>query len=400
MNKTHVRPTGSLKIAVIAGEHSGDALGGKLMTALRDQACETISFMGVGGEKMEANDLQSLFPMSDVSVMGPLAILSQLPRIVRRVYQAVDAVITAEPDVLVIIDSPEFTHPIAKRVRRRCPDIPIVNYVSPSVWAWRPGRAAKMRAYVDQLMGLLPFEPDVHARLGGPECTYVGHPLIEQRQRIADIDPGKLADRLALGRDKPILIVLPGSRATELGRLMQPFGAAIEYLLKADIKPQVLVPVVPGMRATFERAATDWPVTPHVLEGEDDKWAAFKLGDAALVASGTVTLELAIAGTPMVAAYMVDPLAAPFLRRMITAPTIVLANLVLGENVFPELIQEDCTGEGLGKAVQDLLLGGPALERQKAGLKRIPGLLALPSGTPSEAAADIVLRHARRGVRH
>ena len=187
-----------VNIFVIAGEHSGDALGGKLMAALRQKLGSRVRFQGVGDEAMQNEGLVSDFPMSDVTVMGPLSILRHLPRILKRVYGTVDRAIATEPDVVVIIDSPEFTHPIAKRIRKRRPDIPIVDYVSPSVWAWRPGRAKKMRPYVDHILGLLPFEPEAHARLGGPPCTYVGHPLIERADWLKNLDPEPLRQRLGL----------------------------------------------------------------------------------------------------------------------------------------------------------------------------------------------------------
>ena len=212
-----------LRLYLIAGEHSGDALGAKLLVALRTIHRGPIEVAGVGGELMEEQGLPSLFPLGDIAVMGPLAILKRLGPIVRRVYRTVDAALAFDPDVVVIIDSPEFTHPIARRIRRRRPEIPIVDYVSPTVWAWRPGRARSMRGYVDHVLALLPFEPAAHLRLGGPPCTYVGHPLIEQRARFEALDPGPLAARLGLERDRPVLAVLPGSRASEVA----PHDAAV-----------------------------------------------------------------------------------------------------------------------------------------------------------------------------
>ena len=186
----------TLKIFVVAGEHSGDALGAKLIAALKTAHAGPIHFSGVGGEEMAHEGFVSRFPIEDVAVMGPMSILPRLPRIVRRVYQTVDAALAAAPDAVVIIDSPEFTHPIAKRIRKRAPHIPIIDYVSPSVWAWRPGRAKRMRRYIDHVLALLPFEPDAHARLGGPPCTYVGHPLIEKLDEIQNADAAALALRL------------------------------------------------------------------------------------------------------------------------------------------------------------------------------------------------------------
>ncbi|HRD78905.1 MAG TPA: lipid-A-disaccharide synthase, partial [Hyphomicrobiaceae bacterium] len=330
-----------LRIVLIAGEHSGDALGAKLMAALSARRPGQLQFDGVGGEAMAREGLSSLFPLSDVAVMGPLAIARRLPRIVRRVYQTVDAAVAAAPHAVVIIDSPDFTHPIARRIRRRLPGVPIIDFVSPSVWAWRPKRAPRMRRYVDHVLALLPFEPEVHRRLGGPLCSYIGHPLVERMDWIGALDPWSLRERLGLDAGRKTLVVLPGSRRSEIERLAGPFGDALAELIRRGLRPQVLVPVLPHVRDLVAAHAADWPVRPQLIEGEDDKFAAFKLADAALAASGTVTLEVALAGTPMIVAYRVDALAAR-LRFLVKTPHFALANLVLGRRAFPELMQEDC----------------------------------------------------------
>lgn len=380
-----------LRVALIAGEHSGDALGGKLMEALnRARGPGGIVYAGVGGEHMAAHGLKSIFPLEDVAVMGPLSILPRLPRIVRRVYAAVDAMLAFAPDIVVIIDSPEFTHPIARRIRKRRPDIPIVDYVSPSVWAWRPGRAAKMRAYVDHIMALLPFEPDAHKRLGGPACTYVGHPMIERYADMQAEDGSELAARLGIDRSKPVLVVLPGSRPSEVARLMRPFGEALALLGTRGLAPQVILPAVASVRPLIDAGLAGWTVKPHVVSGEADKLAAFRLADVALAASGTVTLELALTGTPMVVAYRVDALAAQ-LRFLLKVHSVVLANLVLGENAFPEYLQEKCTGEHLAEGLAPLLSDTRERRAQRDALARVPGRMLLDHGTPSDRAASVVL---------
>ena len=355
-----------------------------------------IVYAGVGGEHMAAHGMKSIFPLEDVAVMGPLSILPRLPRIVRRVYAAVDAVLAFAPDIVVIIDSPEFTHPIAKRIRKRRPDIPIVDYVSPSVWAWRPGRAAKMRAYVDHVMALLPFEPDAHTRLGGPACTYVGHPMIERYASMQAEDGSALAARLGLDRSRPVLVVLPGSRPSEVTRLMRPFGEALALLGARGLAPQVIVPAVASVRPLIDAGLAGWTVKPHVVSGEADKLAAFRLADVALAASGTVTLELALAGTPMVVAYRVDALAAQ-LRFLLKVHSVVLANLVLGENAFPEYLQEKCTGEHLAEGLAPLLSDTRERRAQLDALARVPGRMLLDHGTPSDRAASVVLSALRSG---
>ncbi len=379
------------RIFIVAGEHSGDVLGGKLIEALKAKAgADAFAFAGVGGEHMEAAGLRSIFPLSDVAVMGPAAILARLPKLVRRVYRAVDAALAFNPDAVVIIDSPEFTHPIAKRIRQRRPSIPIIDYVSPSVWAWRPGRARKMRPYVDHLLALLPFEPAAHARLGGPACAYVGHPLIERASWIDGLDTEALRSRLGLRSELPVLLVLPGSRSSEVSRLMAPFGETLRALREKAGPFEVIIPAVSSVRALIEQALPAWPQQPHLVEGESDKFTAFKLAQAALAASGTVTLELGVAGAPMVVAYRVDPVAAR-LRFLLKAPSVVLANLVLGANAFPEFIQEDCTPAKLSAALAPLLKDTPERASQIAALAKIREKMFLPEGTPSGKAAEIVL---------
>ncbi len=379
------------RIFIVAGEHSGDVLGGKLIEALKEKAgANACTFAGVGGEHMEAAGLSSIFPLSDVAVMGPAAILARLPKLVRRVYRTVDAALAFNPDAVVIIDSPEFTHPIAKRIRQRRPSIPIIDYVSPSVWAWRPGRARKMRPYVDHLLALLPFEPDAHARLGGPACTYVGHPLIERASWIDGLETESLRSRLGLTPGVPVLAVLPGSRPSEVSRLMAPFGEAIGALRQKAGPFEIIIPAVPSVRPLIEQALPAWPQQPHLVEGESDKFTAFKLAHAALAASGTVTLELGVAGTPMVVAYRVDPVAAR-LRFLLKVHSVVLANLVLGANAFPEFIQEDCTPAKLSAALAPLLKDTPERANQVAALAKIRERMFLPEGTPSRKAAEIVL---------
>jgi lipid-A-disaccharide synthase len=386
-----------LRLFIVAGEPSGDALGAKLMAAINQRRRGRVRYVGVGGAQMAEQGLISQFPLEDVAVMGPGAILARLPKLLARVYGTAAAAVSAEPDALVLIDSPEFTHPIAKRLRRRRPAIPIIDYVSPSVWAWRPGRARRMRGYVDHVLALLPFEPDAHLRLGGPPCTYVGHPLIERMGWIAALDTGPLAKRLALATNTHLVVVLPGSRASEVARLMQPFGEALAKLLEQGRKFEVVIPVVEAQRSLIERSLPAWPIKPLLLTGEEDKFRAFKLARAALAASGTVTLELALAGAPMVVAYKVGAPTAAIMRGLITAPSVVLANLVLDERAVPELIQESCTPGNIASALAPLLDEGSARSRQLSALARVPARMRLAQGTPSEAAADVVLYYAEKG---
>jgi lipid-A-disaccharide synthase len=378
------------RIFIVAGEHSGDALGAALITALRDhQSGLTFEFAGVGGGEMARAGIASLFPLDDVAVMGA-AILPALPRIVRRVYQAVDAAIAFKPDLLVIIDSPEFSHPIAKRVRKRAPHIKIANYVSPSVWAWRPGRAKRMRVYIDHVLALLPFEPDAHARLGGPPCTYVGHPLVEKLPEIARADGEALRRSLGLTAAANVLLVLPGSRRSEVSQLLNPFQQTAARVA-AEVKDLVvMIPAVVHLKAGIEATTEDWSVPTHVIDGAEHKYAAMKLARAALAASGTVTLELALAETPTVVAYKVDRFMKN-LRFLLKVPSVVLANLVLGKNVYPEFLQERCTPELMSAALVPLLHDTPERRAQIKALSETASRMGIPQGTPSAAAASVIV---------
>jgi lipid-A-disaccharide synthase len=386
--------TRPLRCAIVVGEHSGDQLGFKLMRALKALAGGPVDFMGVAGEAMEAEGMASLFPLADIAVMGILPVLKRLPSLLRRIRETAAAIVAARPDVLVVIDSPDFTHRVARRVRRALPGVPVVDYVSPSVWAWRQGRAKAMTAYVDHVLALLPFEPEAHRRLGGPACTYVGHPLIE---RLSELRPSR-AEREAAAASPPVLLVLPGSRRSEVSRLLQPFGEVVGRLAQQGWKGEVVIPAVPHLADEIRAGVSGWAIAPRLVAGEDAKLAAFRQARAALAASGTVTLELALAGVPMVVAYRVSKLEEQ-LKHLIKVPSIVLPNLILGENAIPELLQQASTPEALAGALVPLLADTPQRAAQVAALTRLDALMTLPDGdTPSGRAARIVLQLARAGT--
>jgi lipid-A-disaccharide synthase len=382
-----VRERGPTTIWLVAGEVSGDQLGAGLIPALRARLAGTDLLLGgVGGLAMAREGLQSLFPLEEVAVMGIGPVVARLPSLIAHVRGTVAAIEHASPDALVIIDSPGFTHAVAKRVRRRLPDLPIVDYVSPSVWAWRPGRARRMRPYVDHLLALLPFEPEVHERLGGPPCTYVGHPLTE---RLGDLRPAA-GERDEIGEGPLQLLVLPGSRRSEISRLMAPFGEALRLVAERTEQPiQVTLPAVAHLAPEIQAAVASWSIEPRLVVGESEKLAAFRRAHAALAASGTVTLELALAGVPMVVGYKVSKVEEQ-LKHLIRVPSIVLPNLILGENVIPERLQQECSPAALAEALAPLLSATPARARQLAAFDRLDGLMATGDETPSERAAAIV----------
>jgi lipid-A-disaccharide synthase len=374
-----------LQIFIVVGESSGDQLGAKLIQALRRQVAAA-AFFGTAGEAMEAAGLKSLFPLTDIAVMGFVPVIQRLPLLIRRVHCVVDAIVATRPDLLVIIDSPDFTHAVARRVRRRLPHLPVIDYVCPSVWAWRQGRARKMRRYIDHVLALLPFEPEALRRLDGPACTYVGHPLLE-----------RLSDLPAEGFAANQLLVLPGSRRAEIERLMPIFGQTVALLSQSIPDLDVIVPAVLPHAERIKALASQWSMAPRIVLGETAKWAAFRGAQAALAASGTVTLELALAGVPMVVGYAVSPIEAAIARRMIKVPSIVLPNLILGENAIPQLLQEHCRPSELLAHLAPLMRDSSARAHQRAALKRIEARMRLPEGeAPSACAARIVADLARR----
>jgi lipid-A-disaccharide synthase len=385
-------PTKMLDAFLVAGEESGDRLGASLMRALRERTGGQVRFAGVGGREMAAEGVTSLYSIEDLPIIGFSAIPRRIPKILSLMRFTARIVVERHPDVLVVIDSPGFTRGIARRVRAADPSIAIVEYVSPSVWAWRPGRARVMRAYIDHILALLPFEPEVHRRLGGPPCTYVGHPLAEQ---VHDLRPNteEASRRLAA---PPVLLVLPGSRGGEIERLLPIFGEAVA-LLNRQIGPlEVVIPTVPHLVDRIRHATAQWPATPRIAIEPSDKQAAFRVARAALAKSGTVTLELALAGVPTIAAYKVSWLEAVVGRRMINVPSVILANLVLGENAVPEFLQEACTAANLAGALAPLF--GDTAERagQLAAFSRLDEVMQIGLSAPAARAADIVLDVVRR----
>jgi lipid-A-disaccharide synthase len=382
-----------MSIFLIAGEESGDHLGASLMAAIEDLALCPVTFAGVGGSAMAERGLHSLFPLDELAVNGFSAIPARLPLILRRIREAADAVIAAKPDALVIIDSPDFTHRVARQVRAAAPHIPIVDYVSPTVWVWRPGRAAAMRHYVDHVLALLPFEPDVHRRLGGPPCTFVGHPLAEA---VTTLRPSlqETARRMA---EPPLLLVLPGSRGGEIRRHLAVFGAAVG-LAGGRLGPvEVVLPTVPHLWERVRRDTAAWPITPRVVVEPEEKWAAFRQARAALAASGTVTLELALAGVPTVVAYKVTLFEELIARASVKVKMFGLANIILDDMIMPELLQRQATAKNLADALVAIARDSPQRRRQCEAFAKLDAIMEIGSAVPSERAAAAVIALSGKG---
>lgn len=380
------------KFFLIATEESGDRLGAHLMKVLRQRLGDAVRFEGVGGQSMAREGLVSLFPIEDLSIIGLAAVVKQLPKVLRLIRETAAAAIRAQPDILVIIDSPDFTHRVARRVRARDPSIPIIDYVSPSVWAWRPGRARAMRAYIDHVLALLPFEPEEYRKLQGPPCSYVGHPLTEQ---LSTLRPGA-EEQKRRDAAPPVLLVLPGSRRSEIRHHMAVFGATLDRLQAEGVAFEPILPTMPHLQEAVTEALKGWKVAPRVVIGEQEKRAAFRIAHAALAKSGTVTLELALAGVPMVTAYKAGALEARIVRSLVQVNSVILANLVIGENVVPEFIQQDCTPEKLAPALSEILTDSGQRRRQLAAFAKLDDIMSTGNVSPSVRAADIVLATLRK----
>jgi lipid-A-disaccharide synthase len=378
----------SLKLFLFAGEESGDALGASLMRALRERAHGHVEFDGVGGREMSREGLTSLYSIDDLSIIGFSAIPRRLPRALGLMHRTIKEVLARRPDALVIIDSPALTLPVARRVRAADPAITTIEYVSPQVWAWRPGRAPRMRRYIDHILALMPFEPEVHRRLGGPPCTYVGHPLVEAVGRLR---PSVDEARRRLGKP-PILLVLPGSRSGEIRRLLSVFGKAAELVQDRAGPLEIILPTLPHLASEISASSRAWRLQPRIVVEKQERELAFRTARAALAKSGTVTLELAVAGVPMVTGYKVSALESLVGRRIVKRiHSIILANLVLGENVVPELLQDDCTPKNLAAALLPLLTDSPERARQVSAFSRLDGIMQIGKKMPAARAADVVL---------
>jgi lipid-A-disaccharide synthase len=344
-----------VRVFLIAGEPSGDNLGAALMAGLKELV-PGVTFDGVGGARMEAEGLRSRFPMDELSVMGIAEVLPRYRHLMRRIRETAAAVVDTKPDVLVTIDSPDFVFRVAKRVRAAS-RVRIVHYVAPSVWAWRPGRAKKVAGLVDQLLTLLPFEPP-YFEAEGLRADFVGHPVVAEPVS-SEAEAAAFRARHRIG-DSPLLLVLPGSRRGEVARLGEPFGKTVRAVIAARPDVRVVVPAAGPVAGMVREAAARWPGAPVVIAPDADrdgaeKRAAFRAADVALAASGTVSLELAASGTPMVIAYDMAWLSRQIIGRMLRVDTVTLVNLVSGTRTVPEFLGERCRAELIAPAVLSVL---------------------------------------------
>ncbi len=372
-------------IFIVSGETSGDNLAGRLMAALKAETGGRVRFAGVGGPQSEAQGLTSLFPMRELSLMGFAEVLPHLPRLIKRLNQTTEAVLTLKPDVVVTVNSPDFCLRVAHRLHGS--GIPVVHYVAPQLWAWRPGRARRLAKRIDHLMALLPFEVAFFAKYG-ISSTFVGHPAIESGAGRGN-GPAFRAKH-SIPAEATLLSVVPGSRPGEARRMLPIFGPALNMIREKHPDLRVVIPVADAAADLVSLLTRDWPF-PVVFASPADRFDAFAASDAAMAKSGTVTLELALADVPMVVAYRVSPATAFVVRRLISIKYASLVNLLNEREVVPEFLQENCTPERLAAGVEALLSSSEVRDAQHQGFRQMAKALGDARPSPSERAAKVVL---------
>ena len=374
-------------IMMIVGETSGDALGADLMQALKRRENDII-ITGIGGPKMTAQGLASIFPMSEIAVMGVREILPRLPKLFKRIDDAVTHALAVEPDVMVLIDSPEFNHRVAKRVKAKRPQTKIICYVAPHVWAWRRGRAAKMRLYFDAVMAFLPFEPEIFEANNGPPCHFVGHPIVDRLEALEPLPD--FAKKYHLKEHDVPLAVLPGSRISEVKELVPVFGQVLRYLDGRMENLRPIIPLVPHIADLVREKTANWPCKPIYVEEEADKFAVFQAARAALASSGTATMELALSGLPTVVAYNMG-LMGDLLVRIMPVPSVVLVNLILDEPAMPEFLQDRCDAREIAPVMLEMLQNDEVNAHYRSMLAGFRPAMRQKGEKPADRAAGFTL---------
>lgn len=377
-----------ITLMLVCGEPSGDALGAQLMAGLKALAGDRVSFTGVGGLAMEREGLESLYPLDATAVMGLREVVPAIPAILRRVKQAVDFAVQTRPDAVVVIDSPDFTHRVARALRKRDPSIRTVDYVAPQVWASRAYRARAMARYFDLVLALFPFEVPFFEKYG-LKAVFVGHPVVERAARMTG--GAALRARLGIAADAPLLALLPGSRASEIRFILPAFREAVDLLAQKIPGLVTVLPTVPHVAAKVRAVTQGWTTPLHIVESEADKYAAFDAATIALAASGTVTAELALSRTPMVVAYKVGGLTYFLSRWMMRVKHFTLINILLEREAVPEYLQERATPETLAGAVAHLFADAGARDAQVAAMDEFARKLGEGDEPPSLCAARVLL---------
>ncbi|HYD19756.1 MAG TPA: lipid-A-disaccharide synthase [Patescibacteria group bacterium] len=379
--------TGPLRIFIVAGEASGDLLGANLMRALHLARPDTV-FYGVGGKRMAAEGLTTLFPMEELSVMGLAEVLPRAIGIMKRIRQTASEIVKTKPDAVITIDSPDFCFRVVRKARPRTVGTPFIHYVAPSVWAWRPGRAEKVSKFLDHLLTLLPFEPPYFEK-HGLSATFVGHPVIERENRG---DGDRFRQKHGLKPEQPILCMLPGSRMSELSRLLDKFSDTADIVLRNKHNAVIVIPTLPNLRETIDKFFVGKGINPILVYNEDEKFDAFAASVIAIAASGTVSLELAVSDTPHIIAYKLSPVSAWMAKKLVKTPYVNLVNILLKRPVVPELLLEQCEPGPMSKELLRLMGDKDARVAQLMDFREALVKIGLGDPeTPGQKAAAAVL---------
>lgn len=378
-----------MRYFLVAGEPSGDNLGAALMAGLRELDPDA-EFMGVGGPAMQAQELTSLFPMDELSVMGIVEVLPKYRQLKARIAETAVAVTGARPDALITIDSPDFGLRVARLARRDNPDLKTIHYVAPSVWAWRPGRAKKMAEVIDHVLAILPFEPP-YMEAAGMTCDFVGHPIVAEPIATPE-EAAAFREAEGIPPDAPLVLCLPGSRQSEVKRLGPRFDEALMRLRDRVPEMRVVIPTVPGVSNVVRDMSKRWPTAPIVLEDGPSKRAAFRAADLALAASGTVSLDLAANGRPMVIGYDVAPLSRMLIGMLLKTDTVTLVNLVSETRAVPEFLGKNCQPGPIANALLDILENPGERAAQDAAMNLTMDRLGRGGEAPGLRAARSVIQ--------
>ena len=382
-------------IFLIAGEPSGDLIASRLMAALKRRTGDRIRFAGIGGPLMAEHGLESLFPYTELSLMGFLEVVPHAQRLLGRIRATARTARRLQPAAFVSVDVPGFALRVARRLKGA--GFPLVHYVAPTVWAYRPGRAAEIARYLDHVLCLFPFEPPYFEAVG-LDASFVGHPLLEEAIESADGPDFRRRHGLAPGQ--PVLAALPGSRTSELRRHEPVFRETVRLLARRIEGLRILVPTLPQNRATVAAKTASWDAPVTVVEGKAEKYAAFAASDAALTASGMATLELALATVPMIVCYRLNPLTAAIAKRLLLVPHIAMPNIIAERRAAPEFVQRECTPDRLVPALEELLRDDARRRDQIESFREIATRLGRGGPPPSERAAEVVLALVETGRPH
>ncbi len=377
-----------MKIYIIAGEPSGDLLGSRFMKAMKAKTNGNVEFFGVGGDTMEQEGLKSLFDISDLAVMGLTEVIPSIPKILKHIKNTVEDIKKVKPDVVITIDSWSFSSRIHKKLRKLHLNIPQVHYVAPQVWAWKKKRAKTMYKYIDHLLTLFPYEPKYFTPYH-LATDFVGHPVIESD--VIRADGNAFRKKYKIPEDKRIITILPGSRKNEVSRLLPEFLLAAEDLNAAEKDLYFVIPTVKTVSSMVKEGLKDTKLNILVVDSQEDRYGAFRASEAAIAASGTVALELAICDIPHIIAYKVAPLTAFLAKKFLHIQFVNLSNILLGREIIPELLQERCVRSNIKKYTLDLLNKTELYDRQKEGFIKVQKILGKGEQTPSQNACDVVL---------